>query len=90
MATLTLSTTGPSPDSVTIPKGNRALTITNELGATVTLTLTPSGFLNPSSGSTLDVPTTGWSGTVGASGTYSYSEPGSEKRAPRNGTINVG
>lgn len=89
--TLTLDTTGPTPDPLDVPNNDRSISIVNNLGAEVTLTLTPAGFLNPSTSNTLSVPTTGWSGTVGASGgTYEYSDPASNKRATRTGRINVG
>jgi len=89
MASLTLNTTGPTPSPLSATSGE-SITITNNLGASVVLTLNPAGLLNPSTGTSLTVPTTGWSGTVGTtSGTYEYPEPGN-KRSTRSGTINVG
>ena len=87
---LTLNSTGPTPNPLAVPNNDRKVDIVNNLGSEVTLTLSPAGFLNPSNGATLTVPTTGWSGTAGASGDYSYSDPESSKRATRNGRINVG
>ena len=90
MATLTLGTNGPSPDPLAASSGE-SITVTNNLGADVTLTLSTAGLLNPSTGTSLVIPSAGWSGTVGnTSGTYSYSAPGSTQRATRNGRINVG
>ena len=90
MATLTLGANGPTPNPVTASNPGRSLEIVNDLGAEVTLTLTPAGFLNPSPGATLTVPTSGWSGTVGASGgDYSYTDPSSNQRATRSGRIDV-
>ncbi len=90
MPTLTLNSTGPTPDPLEVANNDRSVTIVNNLGSDVTLTLNPSGFLNPSTGNTLSVPTTGWSGTAGSSGTYEYADPTSTKRATRTGRINVG
>ena len=96
MTTLTLDTTGPSPNPLTVPTGDRSLTIANNLGAEVVLTIDPAGFLNPSDSGdpshvTVVIGADGWSGTVGATGgTYEYVEPNSTKKSTRNGTINVG
>lgn len=95
MTTLTLGTNGPSPDPLTIPTGNRSVTIANNLGATVVLTISPAGFLNPSdpgdsSKITVTTGADGWTGTAGSSGTYEYDDPSSNERSTRNGTINVG
>lgn len=88
MATLTLDTTGPTPDPLDASNGE-SISVINNLGAEVVLTLSPPGLLNPSNGSQLTVPASGWSGTVGnASGTYEYVEPGA-KRNTRSGRINV-
>jgi hypothetical protein len=90
MATLTLNTSGPTPNPLDVASGE-AVSIVNNLGAEVTLTLSVAGLLNPSSGTSLAVPTSGWSGRAGTtSGTYEYSNPGTTTRATRNGTINVG
>jgi hypothetical protein len=90
MTTLTLNTDGPTPSPLPVSSGG-AVSIVNNLGADVTLTLSNAGLLNPSSGTSLTVPSAGWSGTVGnSSGTYSYSDSSSTKRATRNGRINVG
>lgn len=90
MTTLTLSSTGPSPDPVTVPRGDRSLTITNDLGSAVVFTLSPAGFLNPSNGATLNVPVGNTDVTVGAQGgTYSYVDPTSSKKATRSGRIDV-
>lgn len=89
MATLSLDIGGPTPNPLAATNGE-SITITNNLGQDVILTLSPAGLLNPSNGNQLTVPTAGWTGTVGAStGTYSYIEP-NVKRSPRNGTIDVG
>ena len=91
MTTLTLGANGPTPNPVSVSNPGRSLEIVNDLGVEVTLTLDPPGFLNPSPGNTLSIPTTGWTGTVGAAGgDYSYSDPSSTKRGTRSGRINVG
>ena len=88
MASITLNTTGPSPDPLSASSGE-ALTITNALGADVTLTLSHAGLINPSSGTTLLVSSAGFTGTIGTtSGSFDYDPPG-DKRAMRTGTINV-
>lgn len=88
MASITLNTSGPSPDPLSATSGE-AITITNSTGAAVVLTLSHAGLLNPSNGTTLNVPAAGWSGTVGTtSGTFSYPD-GGVKRGTRSGTINV-
>ncbi len=87
--TLTLSTSGPSPDPLNVPNNDRQVIIDNQLGAEVTFTLDPAGFLNPSQGTTLAVPAGQTTVTAGASGRYSYNDPDSNKRATRNGRINV-
>ena len=88
--TLTLSTSGPTPDPLNVSPTDRSITIVNELNVSIELELSPAGFLNPSSGATLTVPTPGWTGTVGANGgTYSYTDPSSQKRGTRSGRINV-
>lgn len=91
MSTLTLNLgTGPTPDPLDLATGE-AVTIVNNLGAEVVITLSANGFLNPSPQNQITVPTTGWSGTAGNTmqdGTYSYQEP-TPKRAMRNGTINI-
>lgn len=89
MPTLTLSTTGPSPDPVPITRGNNHLTITNNLGSAVVFTLDPPGFLNPSRGASLDVPVGDSNVNVGSSGTYTYTDPTSTKKATRSGRIDV-
>jgi hypothetical protein len=88
--TLTLSTNGPTPNPLNVPNGDRSITIVNELNVSIELQLDPAGFLNPSPGATLTVPTTGWTGTVGPSGgNYSYVDPSSTKKGTRSGRINV-
>lgn len=87
--TLTLSSTGPTPNPLEVPNSDKKVDIVNNLGSEVSLTLSPPGFLNPSTGSTLTVPTTGWSGTAGSTGDYSYADPTSTKKATRNGRIKV-
>lgn len=89
MAALTLATGGPTPDPLSASSGE-AISITNQLGQNIVLTLSHAGLLNPSNGTSLSVPSAGWSGTVGTtSGDYSYNEPG-KTRAPRTGTIESG
>ena len=90
MPTLTLNSTGPTPETLEVSKNDRSVTIVNNLGAEVTLSLNPSGFLNPSAGDTLAVPVAGQDVTAGSSGTYEYSDPTSNQRASRTGRINVG
>lgn len=90
MPTLTLNSDGPTPNPLNVSNNDRSVTIVNNLNATVTLTLSPSGFLNPSNGNQLEVPTTGWSGTAGSTGTYEYADPSSNKRGTRSGRIVVG
>ena len=88
--TLTLSTNGPTPDPLTVPNNDREITIVNELNVSIELHLNPAGFLNVSQGATLTVPTTGWSGRVGATGgSYSYVDPSSQKKGTRTGRIDV-
>jgi hypothetical protein len=91
MTTLTLDLgTGPTPNPLEVNEG-ASVTITNNLGAEVEITLSSNGFLNPSPQSKITVPTTGWTGTAGTTAgqvTYSYQEP-TTKRAMRNGTINI-
>lgn len=90
MPTLTLDPTGPTPNPLTVQENDRDITIVNNLNEAVVLELSPAGFLNPSSGASLTVPTEGWNGTVGSSGgTYTYTDPSSNKRATRSGRIDV-
>jgi hypothetical protein len=90
MPTLTLGPNGPTPNPLTVQQNDRQINIVNGLGQAVVLELDPAGFLNPSSGASLTVPVAGWNGTVGANGgSYSYIDPTSEKKAPRNGRIDV-
>lgn len=90
MPTLTLDPTGPTPNPLTVQQNDRQITIVNNLNESIILELDPPGFLNPSSGSSLTVPVAGWSGTVGTSGgTYSYTDPSSNKRGTRSGRIDV-
>lgn len=90
MADITLNAgMDPTPSPLTVTNGE-SITITNNLGAEVLITMSHAGLFNPSTGTSLTVSSSGWTGTVGAtSGTYQYVEPG-RKREPRNGTINVG
>jgi len=87
--TLDLNESGPSPTPLSANAGD-PITINNNIGSEVTLTLGNAGVFNPSQGTSLAVPTTGWSGTIGnTSSDYSY-PVASLDAATRNGRINVG
>lgn len=87
MTTLTLNTNGPSPDPLTIGKG-AALTITNAMSSSTTVTGDP-GLFNPAPG---EIAAGGsWSGRVGntdGTNTYTYTTD-SPKRNVRSGTIDI-
>jgi hypothetical protein len=90
MPTLTLNPGGPTPNPLDVSVNDRSVTIQNNLNVAVTLTLTPAGFLNPSTGNQLEVSTTGWTGTAGATGDYEYADPTSREKGTRSGRIVVG
>ena len=90
MPTLTLNPGGPTPNPLNVSANDRSVTIVNNLNVTVTLTLTPAGFLNPSNGNQLEVPTTGKTCTAGSTGDYEYADPTSREKGTRSGRIVVG
>ena len=87
--TLTLNTSGPDPSDLSAKSGDD-ISISNNTEASVVLTLDNAGVFNPSQGTSLTVPTTGWSGKIGnTSSDYSY-PIASLDAATRNGKITVG
>jgi hypothetical protein len=87
MADLALNNDGPSPATLDDTNGG-PISITNNTGAAVTLTMSHAGLINPSTGTSLEVPLAGFNGTVGSTGgTYSYSA-GAELGV-RTGTISI-
>jgi hypothetical protein len=56
---LTLNTDGPTPNPLNVSNNDRSVKIVNNLNQAVMPSLSPAGFLNPSTGGQLEVPITG-------------------------------